>query len=159
MKNLIILVALFIFGGATAQDKNAAKKAAIANMISTQRYVFKAQTALPSGPAPTRQLTPDYDLKVSKDTVISYLPYYGRAYVAPMDPTKGGIQFTSTKFTYTTNAKKKGGWDIVIKPQDTDDASQMILSVSETGYASLQVLNNNKQPITFTGYITERKSR
>lgn len=142
-----------------AQKKPDSKELAIEKLITARSYVFKAQTVLPTSPTANRQLSSDYDVKFSPDTIISYLPYFGRAYNAPMDPTKGGIQFTSTKFDYTQTARKKGGWDIVIKPHDTQDTRLMSLSVSETGYASLQVISNNRQPITFNGYITEKKTK
>ena len=54
--------------------------------------VYKRQTGYRS-----IYLSPYYYLKVSKDTVVAYLPYFGRAYTAPADPTEGGIKFTSTK--------------------------------------------------------------
>lgn len=161
MKRLqnIILVILLSTNVLYGQKKNDLKKDAIEQMITNHSYVFKAQTVLPTGAVPNRQLTSDYDLRVSRDTVVSYLPYFGRAYTAPMDPTKGGIQFTSVKFDYKETKRKKGGWDIIIKPQDTPDATQLILNISEAGYASLQVLSNNRQPISFSGYIVERKAK
>ncbi|PWV56061.1 DUF4251 domain-containing protein [Chitinophaga sp. S165] len=142
-----------------AQKKTNDKQAAIEKMITARNFVFKAETVLPSAPTINRQLTSDYDVKVSPDTVISFLPYFGRAFNAPMDPTKGGIQFTSTKFEYNQTARKKGGWDIAIKPQDTQDARLLSFSISENGYASLQVISNNRQPITFNGYITQKKTK
>lgn len=163
MKNIVIagLVALAISlpGLTSAQSKSDEKKAALTNLINNQSYVFTAQSSIPAGPSPDRQLNGQYDLTVTKDSVISYLPYFGRAYMAPVDPTKGGIQFTSTKFEYKVTAKKKGGWTIVIKPGDTQEASQLILNVSTGGYASLQVLGNNRQPITFNGVVDARKSK
>lgn len=160
MKGLqnIILAMLLSTNVLYAQKKNDLKKEAIEKMIANHSYVFKAQTVLPTGAVPNRQLNSDYDLRVSPDTVISYLPYFGRAYTAPIDPTKGGIQFTSVKFDYKETQRKKGGWDIVIKPQDTQDASQLILNISEAGYASLQVIGNNRQPISFSGIIVEKKA-
>ncbi|SHN17424.1 DUF4251 domain-containing protein [Chitinophaga sp. CF418] len=155
---ILFLMALFS-SHLYAQKKQDSKELAIEKMIMARSYVFKAQTVMPTSPTMNRQLTSDYDVKFSPDTIISYLPYFGRAYNAPMDPTKGGIQFTSTKFDYTQTARKKGGWDIVIKPHDTQDTRLMSLSVSETGYASLQVISNNRQPITFNGYITEKKTK
>ena len=101
-------------------------------------------------------LTSVYDLKVSSDTVVSDLPYYGRAFVAPIDPAEGGIHFTSTQFTYTIKEKKKGGWDVSIVPKDIHDVREMQLSVSEAGYATLQVTSNNRQLITFTGYLVAK---
>jgi len=140
-----------------AQKKDDLKKDEITKLIADKNFVFKAQSMMPSLTAPNRQLTSDYDVKVSPDTVICYLPYFGRAYAAPMDATKGGIQFTTTKFEYQQTVRKKGGWDIVIKPQDNTDTRQLNLSVSEAGYASLQVLSNNRQPISFSGYIVQKK--
>lgn len=142
-----------------AQKKTDDKQLAVEKMITARNYVFKAQTVLPASPTINRQLTSDYDVKVSPDTIISFLPYFGRAFNAPMDPTKGGIQFTSTKFEYKQTARKKGGWDIAIKPQDTQDARLLSFSISENGYASLQVISNNRQPITFSGYIAEKKTK
>ncbi|WP_298741381.1 DUF4251 domain-containing protein [uncultured Chitinophaga sp.] len=137
-----------------AQDK----KAEIKELIDARSYVFKAQTMLPMG-GRSRQLTTDYDLKIAKDSIISYLPYFGRAYTAPIDPSKGGLQFKSKDFEYTIENKRKGGWDIVIRPKDANDVRQMSLMISEEGYGSLQVLSNNRQPITFNGYITAREKR
>ena len=101
----------------------------------------------------TRQLTPDYDLRVSKTEITSYLPYFGRAYTPPIDPSRGGIQFTSKDFDYTATPRKKGGWDVTIKPKDYQDVQQMSLNISASGYATLQVTSSSRQPISFNGYI------
>jgi uncharacterized protein DUF4251 len=139
-------------------DKKAAKQATIKNMMEAQNYIFKAQTALPMG-ARTRQLTTDYDLRVTKEKIVSYLPYFGRAYSAPIDPTKGGIQFTSKNFDYTLTPGKKDGWTVVIKPKDYGDIQQMTLFVSSDGYASLQVTSINRQPISFNGTVVPPKTK
>ncbi len=125
----------------------------IAALVSSQNYVFTAQSAMPMS-GPVRQLSSDYNLKVSKTSIISSLPYFGQAYVAPMDPTKGGIQFTSKDFEYTATPRKKGGWDVLIKPKDYKDVQQMSLNISEAGYTTLQVTSANRQSISFNGYIT-----
>jgi hypothetical protein len=162
MKNisvgLILLIVLFS-NGLYAQKKDDLKKETIERAVTSRNYVFKAETVMPTGAVPNRQLSYGYDLRVSPDTIVSYLPYFGRAYTAPMDPSKGGIQFTSTKFEYKETKRKKGGWEILIKPKDTQDVSQMVLTVSETGFASLQVISNNRQPISFNGNVDEKKSK
>ncbi len=142
----------------SAADKKAAKLAAIKNMVESQNYVFKAQTVLPMS-GPTRQLTTDYDVKITKQSVISYLPYFGRAYAAPIDPGKGGIQFTSKDFDYTLTPGKKDGWSVLIKPKDYRDVQQMTLSISSTGYATVLVTSTNRQPISFNGTIVAPKSK
>lgn len=138
-----------------ANDKKEDKTAEIKNLVQSKNFVFVAQYANPLGRR-NIYLTSVYDVRLSKDTLIADLPYFGRAYVAPMNPSEGGIHFTSTKFTYTVKPKKKGGWDITLMPKDTRDVRQMFLNISQDGYASLQVTSNNRQAISFTGNITSK---
>ncbi len=133
--------------------KDSSKIAKIKELIENQHYTFMAQSVTPLS-GRLRQLTSDYDLQVSKDVIVSHLPYFGRAYSAPMNPSDGGIQFTSKDFEYTVTNKKKGGWDVNIKYKDTQDVKQMQLSIFDNGTSSLQVISNNRQSISFSGYIT-----
>lgn len=153
--NKLLLKAFALFSGILlfnsallAQNNNAST----ADLIQSKHYVFKVQTVLPTGGS-IRHVTSDYDLTISGDTVISYLPYFGRAYVG-IDPNEGGINFTSTSFGYNVENRKKGGWDITITPKDTKDVRTMTLSISESGYGSLQVISNNRSSISYNGYVT-----
>jgi hypothetical protein len=130
----------------------------IKNLVSSGNYVFEPQTAMPLR-GQVRQLTYGYDLRVSKDTLNSYLPYFGRAFVAPINPSDAGLTFTSTDFDYTVKPRRKGGWDITIQTKDQRDNKRMLLRIQESGYASLQVNSNDRQPITFNGIISERKKK
>lgn len=155
----VILFLIAIFGDVplvTAQKSKPSQEVAIKNLIDNQQYVFYAQSAIPMG-GRQRFLTNDYTVDVSKDTVVSYLPFFGRAYAAPINPTEGGIKFTSTKFDYKLTARKKGGWDITIKPKDVHEVQQLTMTIFENGSASLQVTSTNRQPISFNGYIAEKK--
>lgn len=151
---LIISVALLPATG-WAQNKKDDKKAEIKNIVEAKNYVFVPQTALPAG-GRSRQLTADFDLRVSKDTIVSNLPYFGRAFSAPVNPSQGPLQFTSTQFDYTVAINKKGGWDIVITPKDLQDPRQIALSIFDNGNASATVTSNNRQPIAFNGYVTAK---
>ena len=159
----MLLAGMLLCGSLQAQNskaqKDSLKTAHISHLIDTTYFRFKAEWVLPMG-GRNRYLTPDYyDLTVSRDTIVAYLPYFGRAYVAPMDPSQNGIQFTSKNFTYTTAPRKKGGWDISIKFKDAGDVQQMQLTVTEDGSASLSVTSVNRQSISFTGHITGRTKR
>jgi hypothetical protein len=99
-----------------------------------------------------RQLTSEYDLKVNGDSLTAYLPYFGRAYVAPIDPAKGGIQFTSEQSNYTLKMKKNS-FEITIVPKNIQEVRQLFLSVSSNGNARLQVISNTRDPISFNGYV------
>jgi hypothetical protein len=143
----------------TKQDKQVAKETAIKEMVNAQRYVFEAQSAT-TMKGRVRQLTPDYDLVIKKDTIDAYLPYFGEAYTATIGGSdEGGIKFTSTDFDYKIEEGKKGGWDVTIKPKNIKDVSMMTLSISASGYGTLQVNSNTRQMISFYGYIESVKPR
>lgn len=141
----------------TRAKKKQAKIEAVKKMVNNRNYVFIAQFANPLG-WKTINLNYDYNVVISKDSIDSYLPYFGRAYVAPYnptDPSETGIQFKSKKFDYQQSAARKGIWEITIIPHDVKETRKFILDISDEGYANLSVTSNNRQTISFTGYIIE----
>lgn len=140
----------------TTPNERAEIVARVNELINSKNYVFKAQTALPMR-GRSFPLTSEYDIRVSKDSLIVWLPYFGRAYTAPIDPTQGGIQFTSTNFEYKATKKNRGGWEVFIKPNDAKGGEQFNLSIGAAGFGSLQVTSNNRQSISFTGQIAPGK--
>lgn len=134
-----------------AQEKDEAE---IQKMIDSKNFVFKATSVNPPG-GRNRQLTPEYDVKVSVDQIDCYLPYYGRSYSAPVN-SEGGIKFTSTDFSYDVKKVKKG-WQISMKPKNDNDVRELYLTAFTNGNASLQVTSNNRQNISFNGYIEKGK--
>lgn len=96
----------------------------VKNIIDSSRFVFIADRVIPLR-GRTRYLTSNYEVTLKKDTLNSYLPYFGRAYQMPADPSKGGIQFISTNFTYQVNQKNTSQWNIIIKPNDNRDVQQL----------------------------------
>lgn len=146
---MLFAVVAFTSQSTFAQDSTSAS---VKDAVQSQNFVFVAQRVNPLRGS-LRHLTSYYDLKVSKDSLMSDLPYFGRAFAAPIDPSDVGIRFTSTKFSYDVSNRKKGGWTIIIKPGSGVDVNQMILTVFSNGKANLQVLSNNRDAISFSGYI------
>lgn len=153
LSNVLRLTLLLVSLYPLLSNAQNSKEAAIKSLVESQNYVFKAQSTMPMSGRVRQLTTADYDLRVTKESVIAYLPYFGRAYTAPIDPSQGGIKFTSQDFEYTATPGKKGGWDVLIKPRDFKDVQQMTLSISSAGYATLQVNSTSRQPISFNGYI------
>ena len=119
----------------------------IAQAVEIPDFTFKATYAYPTGYR-SLYLSPYYDVKVSPDTVRAYLPYYGRAYSAPMDPREGGYRFTSTDFEYRANpGKRKGNWEAVIFRFD----------IWENGTGRLDLTDVNRQAISFQGDIEVKR--
>jgi hypothetical protein len=159
---VVLTVTQAILYTADAQTpKQAAKALAVKNMVNNINFVFQANYVNPQRGG-ARSIDYGYDLVVSKDTITAYLPYFGRVYVAPTDPTEGGIKFKTTRFDYKAKTNKKGGWDILIVTKDKNisdmrDVQSLRLSITSTGYASLNVTSTNRDPISFDGYIEERR--
>jgi hypothetical protein len=153
---VLFLIALFVVipdtNAQTKKEKKAAKALEIKNLIDSQQYVFYALNAIPTGMR-QRMLTSEYTLAVTKEKITCDLPYFGRAFTAPIGSTEGGITFTSTDFEYTIVNRDKGGWDITIQPKNTGVAREMNLTVFDNGTATLQVTSNNRQPISFNGFV------
>jgi hypothetical protein len=172
MKSLLniffaFLLCLLCVGTSQAQtakaDKKAQKAADLKRIIDGKNFIFKANMAMPQGGA-NIQLTSSYDLKLANDTLVAFLPYYGVAYSAPYNPTEGGIKFTSTKFDYAVTQKKNGNFEISIKPLDLQprapsDVQKIFLTISAGGWANLQIINFNRQSISFSGTVEEVKPK
>jgi hypothetical protein len=171
MKNITPIIAL-IFALTSATAVAQTDKATTTRIVEAQNFSFVATRAIPMqsnalnqvlNRLPNGQNTlinlsgAQYDLRITKDSVVAYLPYFGRSYNPSMDPNEAGTRFKSKDFTYTS-VKKKKNWTITIDPNDIKDHQQMILNVSESGYASLSVNNPNRQPISFNGYVSENKA-
>lgn len=152
MKIFTLLFPLLTSSFLYSQESN---EAALKNLLTAKTYVFKAQSAWPLR-GTVVQLNAGFDMKVMDDSINAYLPYFGRAFVSGYN-SGGGISFTSTKFEHKLKDKSKGGWEVEIKPSDTREVSQMIFSVSTNGYATLQVLSNTRQAISFYGIIEKNK--
>ena len=158
MKTIKPLLSLFTLM-MISQLMNAQVKdpAELQQMIDSKDLVFKARTAYPQS-GRSWELTFDYDLSVNGGKLVSYLPYFGRAYSINPYSSEGGLQFTSTNFSYKTEKDKKG-WDITIKPKDQSDVQQMFLEVSPKGYATLRVISTNRQNISYFGVIEKRTDK
>ena len=161
MKTLKLLFVLVLIVGigtttkaqTTRSTKKAAKQAAIKKSIEGRNFTFDANQATPLAGAP-KTLTGTYDLHIKADSIISFLPYFGRAYFdVGYNETNMGIKFTSTKFDYQAVEKKNGSWIITIKPGDVKNIESLILLISVDGYASLTVTSTNRDVISYDGYL------
>jgi hypothetical protein len=148
-----IIVSFFSIGNLQAQETN---EATLKTLLNSKTFIFKAQSAWPLQ-GTVVQLNPGFDVKVLGDSINTYLPYYGRSYSAGYNTNGGGISFTSSKFDYKLKEKEKGGWELVIKPNDAKEINQLIYSISTNGYATLQVTSNSRQAISFYGVIEKIK--
>ena len=153
---LIILLSFFGLSGHAFAQEN---KPDIQALLQAKNYLFTAQYAQPlSGNQVT--LTSTYTLRVSGDSLVCQLPYYGRAYAVENYPNgNGGLMFTSHHFSYSVAPGKRGRYMVSIKMNDLTNVQQMFINVSKNGYASLQVTPTNRQAISYYGNVTALPAR
>jgi hypothetical protein len=149
------IFSLFLLLSGLGNSLAAQRSNSVGEKIQEKRYVFIPQSVSPLSGG-NRQLFSDFSLRISPDSIISYLPYFGRAFSASIGTSQSGLSFTSTDFSYEVTGRKKGGWNITLKPRQTD-VRVMNLTVFPNGTATLQVTSNNRQAISFYGFIDERE--
>ncbi|WP_230383936.1 DUF4251 domain-containing protein [Pedobacter endophyticus] len=175
MKHLkkILTIGLLLF---VTQTYAQTDKETTVRIVENKTYNFVANSALPMANNDISRIMStmpggqsgsminltgsQYDVKVTKDSVIAYLPYYGRAYSAPYNASEGGIKFTSKDFTYKKSKNKKGAYTIQINTKDGGRENyRFTLNISQNGYATLTASSVNKQPIVYNGYLDEPKKK
>ncbi|MEO7522977.1 MAG: DUF4251 domain-containing protein [Ferruginibacter sp.] len=153
MPAFILLISLMIFGfhqQTVAQDADVYKK--ISEMVVAKDFVFVAESLTPMG-GQLRVLTSPYEVKVFPDSVLSYLPYFGKSQQVPVANDDNGMIFTSTKFDYDSKTGKKKTWNVTIKFKDQKNTSTFNFTIYDNAEASLNITSMRRDPISFRGHI------
>lgn len=102
-------------------------------------------------------LSSPYSLEIRNDSVFSYLPYYGRAYSVPYGGGSGLI-FNAPLKEYTMDLDKKGNAVIKFSARSPEDFFEFSAKVFSNGTASIDVIMQNRQSISYRGELdTENK--
>lgn len=166
MKNIIFTMILLVsFLGLTAQEdsdksrkekkaeKEAQKIKKIKKLLDEETFVFNATHALPMGGG-SKYLNYDYDVVVNKDTVISYLPFYGVAYHVEYGARQSAFDFMQPIEKYNME-KDKDGYLVDLEIDNGMDHLNYTFRISKLGYATLHVSSTHRQSITYHGNINE----
>lgn len=164
MKNILFIgILIFTVAFANAQEtekkskkeKKAEKKAqqieATKALIENNTFTFYATSALPSK-GRTVNLEYRYSVTIKNDTIISYLPFYGRAYSVAYGGSDSGFDFTQPIIDYSVEERKKG-YLVKVKTKNGNDNIDYTFNISETGSASLSVTSTNRQGISYHGNV------
>ena len=139
---------LFIFKACNYSHTEEKKQA-----IVSDQWIFVAQSAIPQG-GRSRMLTTRYEMRVSKDTIIAYLPYFGRSFSGAGAMTNPNpLDFKSVDFSINREEKNKGGWRVTVKPKDINAIQSMLFELYENGSANLNVTLTDRTPISFVGTV------
>ncbi len=148
---VITFAGFFLWGCTSTKNITKLEPSDIAEMVQSHQFHFIAEKMNPLR-GPQRLLNSYYDLLVSKDTLKSFLPYFGRVFLPPVDPTQGGLRFSSYDFSYAY-AKDKKAWNVTIVPKDVTQITKLYFTIFENGSVSLQVNSVSLDPISFQGHL------
>jgi len=171
LKTLLITALAFSGLNAVAQTD----KATTAKIVEAKTYTFVARSVTPLNIQDISAVMSKmpgamqggvinlnetyYEVKVTPDSVVAFLPYYGRSFTAPINQNDGGVKFNSKKFEYKSTKGKKRGWDTLIQTKDAKENYRLAFNISDNGYVTLSLNSNSKQSVTYQGYLKENENK
>lgn len=171
MKKIIYIISSVILISLTScSSQSYITEDAFNQVINSSEFSFHAKKALPNnldvmnalssmpGATYTRIMNLDegYGFQLKKGEMSSALPYFGRLYNASSygNRDKAGFTFTSNNITVSKTEGKKGKWIYRITANDQYNTPTYVLEVFKNGQAYLSINSNDRQPISYDGYIT-----
>lgn len=102
-------------------------------------------------------LSQGYGFTMDHNKMDMDIPYFGTRYRADMNPDSNSFKFKSSEVTVTKKIDKKSV-TFELKPTDQQNINAMYLQVFPNGRAFLSINANDRQPISYDGYISSVKS-
>ena len=93
-----------------------------------------------------------YDIRLSGDTLYSYLPYYGRAYNIPYGGGKA-LVFNAPIEDYAVSNPKKGLTKMDIYVENDEDRYAYLMEIFDNGQVDLLVRAQKREQILFRGKL------
>lgn len=161
-KQILVLLLAMLVGVPTLwaqskKEKQEQKKEAVKQEIVSENYKIDVNTAMPMR-GRNISLSSPYSLEIRNDSVISQLPYYGRAYSIPYDGGKG-LNFSAPLKEYTMKVDKKGTARIKFTARSPEDTFEYTIRIFSNGSASIDVSMQNRQSISFMGELIIKNSK
>lgn len=168
MKNLSIYLAAFclLFIMSCGSTSNIPKYQ-VNNLLSSGEFTFMAERANPTNydvvnvmnslpnSSSSRMLSLDYGytVQIKKSEVQVELPYFGRSFTPSYDTTKSSYRFTSKDFNIDRKDGSKGSTVFTIVPNDQPNVQRISIEVYPQGKAYVAIVSNDRQGISYSGYI------
>jgi len=152
---LLFLAVVLLCGCATAEERaaRAALQAAkVKKALSEKRFMINVDYMYPLSGTP-KHLSYGYSLEVRNDSLISYLPYFGRAFNVPYGGGKA-LNFSERIGSYHEQEKGNGQRHIEIGVRNEEDTYTYYIDVFDNGSSSIDVQARERDVISFSGMMT-----
>ena len=168
---MTVLLSFLLLSSCTTQ--NGEKSAAVEALLQKSEFTFMAEHANPNnldvvnvmnsipGGSSSRMLNLDsgYTIEIRTDELEVTLPYFGRMYTANLDPSKNSYRFTTKDFTVDKKEGKKGSIVFTIVANDQQNIRNINMEVFKNGKTYVWIESNDRQSISYDGYITANSVR
>ena len=154
---LIMAISIPTLSAQTKKEKKELKKQAVEKLITSGKYKIDVNGALPARGRSVMRTSP-YSVEIRNDSIISHLPYYGRAYSIPYGGGEG-LNFKAPLTDYKLDWDKKGTAKIKFTARSTEDKFDFDIDIFSNGSSTIFVNMQNRQSINFQGEVdmTEKK--
>ena len=153
---LILLYVLLTFVSCATVQKRAERKEqmkkAVAEAVTTKQMHIDI-TSMATMRYGSRAVTTDFYLELKGDSVISYLPYFGQAYQAPMMSPSQGLNFETRAKSMKVTQPKKDQYRIEMDMKTDEDSYHYVIELYDSGKAYIHVRSQHRDPISFDGDI------
>lgn len=172
MKNfLTLIISGLLLLIVSCASKTYVQPAELTNLLNNEEFTFMAERANPTNydvinvmnsfpnSTSTRMLNLDYGytIVVKKEKLEVTLPYFGRLYTPSMDNDKNSYRFSSKDYSISKSEGKKGSTIVTIAPKDVTNVRRIIMEVYKSGKAYVSIDSNDRQPISYDGYIMKNQ--
>ena len=157
---LLFLAVVLLCGCATAEERaaRAALQAAkVKKALSEKRFMINVDYMYPLSGTP-KHLSYGYSLEVRNDSLISYLPYMGRAYSVPYGGGKA-LNFEAPLKNYKEVEGSRNLRRIYVQVYNDEDIYTYMFEVFANGKSTVHVDSRNRQPISFDGDVVTEENK
>lgn len=134
-------------------EREAKMAQAVEKAVAERHYKVEIDMMYPRN-GRAMDVSSDFSLEVKGDTLISYLPYFGRAYSVPYGGGKG-LNFMAPIREYKVEKERNGATAITIKTYNEEDDFLFRLEIFNNGKTSIDVTSREREPISYSGKMEE----
>ena len=150
---LVSFVTLVVLSACITPEERAARAAEQAAKVKaalSQRDFKISVDRMYTNRGGSKSLSYGYQVAVRNDSLISYLPYFGRSYNIPYGGGKG-LNFSERISSYQESQGKNGLRVIDIDLQNEEDTYHYTLEVFDNGSSSITVMSRQRERISYSG--------
>ena len=159
ISTVMALTALVMLVGCATAEERAARAAeqakAVKAALQERNYQIAVNRMYPSRGA-SKSLSYGYSVEVRNDSLISYLPYFGRAYDVPYGGGNG-LNFSGPIRNYQESQPKSNLRHIEIDVKNDEDIYLYTLDIFDNGSTDINVRSRQRDPISFSGEMEFRQ--